>query len=402
MGDAGDLAGDGEDAGPDGAGDGSPDGSATCRGDAACPDEEDSGPPSPDAGEPAAKGPDFLREEGESYIVLAHHLRYQQQSAPDGEWLWTDHDQFLFWLDLAAPVRDNIFVSEVWRPSDPAQVKAVVMMLAGQQGMRQLPGSPANIVTGQDDGWRPPHAGSRVRSCELALRKQSVAGRLIRDGHEQAGARYGFRPDDTLLLLVFDTGFNYLLGQDAKEAAVAGYLAWVRDRLGGPGSGLAPSRYVFGGSSRGACLAVRLAKSLAEDPINAEARIRLGLLDPVANADQGEVGVTRRDPIPNPLNPEYEAWHTDLAAFFPAAAHERLAVLEIVGGGPVIDLGVVSAVHAFVDERVAAQPEPVLPFPYALRWVDRAHTDIGRPWHDDTAGALLDWLAELHGSPAAP
>jgi len=96
-----------------------------------------------------------------------------------------------------------------------------------------------------------------------------------------------------------------------------------------------------------------------------------------------------------PLNPEYFSYRTDLAHFLPAGGHDRIKVRQIVGGAEVIDLGVAGIAHSFVDTNITSDGHH-WPFSYQATWVDLPHEEIGRPWLEETSGALMTWLNKNH------
>lgn len=291
---------------------------------------------------------DLVGEEASHYRLAIHHVRYKVDRGLFGD-RWYDHPRFPFFvgLDCNEGSRNCMYLSEPWLPA-PANVTQIVWLAAGQQGLRQAPGAFANIATGQEADWRP-RKDATVVDAETLIRKRSIAGEIIADGMDHAGERYGFVPGNTLFLLALDAGFNYLLSAEDKDRVVAGYLDWIAGRVGDPGQ---VQRILLGGSSRGGCLALRLARRLLADPDYAGAQVLVGTLDGVCHPEQGEGGTVTADPIVNPVNPEFFAYRTDLASYLPASASSRAAIFQVVGGGPVIDLGIVGIAHGFVDTHV--------------------------------------------------
>ncbi len=328
---------------------------------------------------------DFVTVDGEHFVVRAHHVRYKQ----DGE-TWVDHANFPFWgeQDVSESSREAMYLAEVWRPAAGA-IRQVLMLAAGQQGTTSFTGAHPNIVTGQMDGWRP-DGDKTLANAEIPIRRWSVAGRIIEDGMWHGGAQYGFVPDDTLLLLMFDAGFNYLLSAETKQAVIDAYVAWMLDRLAGSAAGL--RRIVLAGTSRGGCLSVCLARDVAQDSRFGAVLIRIATFDGVCRPSQNEAGTVSEDPVDNPLRPTFKAYRTDLADYFSASALPRIEMWQVIGGGPVIDLGPLDVAHAFIDTHVTI-PDPVYGFDYTYSWVPHSHEEIGRPWRDDTVVPMLEWLA---------
>jgi len=145
------------------------------------------------------------------------------------------------------------------------------------------------------------------------------------------------------------------------------------------------------GSSRGGALASRLAKRLMGDssPVR-HARILVATLDAVANKEQGECGITTGTTT-NPLNGSYRAYKAALSDYFADPTPERLSIYQVIGGAKVVPLQPTNVARAFINDGTPT-------FDYSFSWVDRGHTDIGRPWRDDCSGALLDWVAAKHGT----
>jgi hypothetical protein len=315
--------------------------------------------------------------QADQFDVVAHHVRYKRSLLG-----WAENPDFPFWKHAAVQesCRERIWIAEVWRPQ-PGQIRNVIFVSAGQQGTRYTWSAEANITTGQNAGWR---GAKDARRDKVSIRRRSVAGLIYEDGVLNEGRRYGFRPADTLFVLVFDAGFYYSLDKANKQLIENGYYDYLVDRMGPLPADV--RTLVMLGSSRGGALACRLAKRFmaASSPVR-DARMLVGTLDAVANEEQGECGITSGT-VTNPLNRDYRAYKAALSGYFGDPTPGQLSVFQVIGGAKVVFLQVTNVARAFINDGTPT-------FDYSFSWVDRSHKDIGRPWHDDCSGALLDWLA---------
>lgn len=289
------------------------------------------------------------------------------------------HPDFPFFEAVPRSISSAIWLSEVWLPA-PEAIRQVVLMVAGQQGVRYWPFAQNNIATGQLNNWR--QSARRVSYHEQKISRQSLLGQIMADGQEQAGRCYGFRPEDTLLLAAFDSGFNYLLTVKEKDSLQTAYLQWIVDRLGQKGKDV--ERIYLCGTSRGGCLSIRLAKSLLEDSRFSDSQLLVSTIEAVANPLQCECN-TRRDfsKQSNPFNDKsnYFAYLCDMNDYFPEEEYWRLKMLQLIGGESVLP----AIGHAFI-------PEETPKFDYTCHWHDATHRSMGRQWHKDISGRVLEWL----------
>jgi len=333
---------------------------------------------------PAADTASASPGQADRFDVVAHHVRYRRSLLS-----WTENPDFAFWKNAGGlePCRERIWISEVWKPR-PDRIRNVIFVSAGQQGTRYTWSAEANITTGQSEAWR---GAKDTRTHTVPIRRLSVAGLIHEDGVSNEGRRYGFKPEDTLFVLVFDAAFYYSLDTTNKQIIENGYYHYLIDRMGPLPDNVQTVLMV--GSSRGGALACRLAKRFMGDssPVR-HSRILVATLDAVANKEQGECGITTGTTT-NPLNSSYRAYKAALSDYFGDPTPERLSMYQVIGGAKVVPLQPINVARAFINDGGPT-------FDYSFNWVDRGHTDIGRPWNDDCSGALLDWVAAKHG--AAP
>jgi hypothetical protein len=312
------------------------------------------------------------------FDVLAHHVRYKQ-----GLFNWEENPDFAFWeqADGKKTSRERMWISEVWKP-EASRIRNVIFISAGQQGTQYTWSAEANIGTGQSKGWR---GAKEALTHTIPIRRLSVAGLIYEDGVFNNGRRYNFRPVDTLFVLVFDAAFYYGLNQSNKQKLEDGYYDYLIDKMGPLHTNVQTLFMV--GASRGGALICRLAKRFMDgsSPVG-HANILLATLDGVADVRQGECG-TSTATITNPLNSHYRAYKATLSDYFGNPTPEQLSMYQVIGGAKVVFLEVINPARAFINYGTPT-------FDYSFDWVNHRHKDIGRPWQDDCAGALLNWLAE--------
>ncbi len=335
-------------------------------------------------GASASRAPDgasVSSRQADQLEVVAHHVRYRRSLLN-----WKENPDFAFWKNAGGleSCRERIWIGEVWKPR-PGRIRNVIFVSAGQQGTRYTWSAEANITTGQSEAWR---GAKDARTHTVPIRRLSVAGLIHEDGVSNEGRRYGFKPEDTLFVLVFDAAFYYSLDATNKQIIENGYYDYLLDRMGPLPDNVQTVLMV--GSSRGGALACRLAKRFMGDssPVR-HARILVATLDAVANKEQSECGITTGTTT-NPLNGSYRAYKAALSDYFGDPTPEWLSMYQVIGGAKVVPLQPTNVARAFINDGTPT-------FDYSFNWVDRGHTDIGRPWRDDCSGALLDWVAAKHG-----
>ena len=333
------------------------------------------------------------REAGQQvFIASFQHVRFRLSDTS-----WEEHPRFQFWSELDVPldVRKRIWLAEVWRPS-AENIENVVVLLAGQQGPRYGWASYANIMTGQPTKWRPK---SHQKMADIALGKNSIAGEIYDDGMRREGEKYGFTPHNTLLILVGDAGFYYMLPSKKKKQLVGAFEKYLLHRISGTENQI--NTIYFGGTSRGGALAFRLTKRFLENEAFIATHFLLATLDAVANPHQRECS-TYKEKSHNPLDAKLFAHKADLRQFFSSRLSQSLDVFQVVGGSSVIaeNIDRLGVVRPFVDKSYISQQEHhkgllQQPFTYTVRWVSEPHTIIGRSWSTEGSGAVLRWLQHI-------
>ncbi|MFA0810063.1 hypothetical protein [Microbulbifer epialgicus] len=258
------------------------------------------------------------------------------------------------------------------RQPEREDVRNLVFISAGQQP----PGyGSESAVTGQGDNYKK-DCGISERSCSRSVDGRSLARQVLDSEH--------FPADDTFFAVAFDAQFNYLVSSSEKSRIERAYLNWLKSKA-----------YVsnletiyLAGSSRGGCLAMRLAKALRNDPAFRNIRTIVHSFDGVCKWDQNEMGVTSSF-FRNPGNTNYLSYYTDLNAQFPYK--DNLYIRQLAGGDEVIELtGVHSFVYTATDINLGW---------YTQKWVDLSHITIDRDMsptvRDQTVVPFLQHLDEV-------
>ncbi|GAB2884110.1 hypothetical protein ACCI51_10080 [Microbulbifer echini] len=230
-------------------------------------------------------------------------------------------------------------------------VRNLVFIAAGQQP----PGyGSESSVTGQEDNYKK-DCGVSKGSCSRSVDGRSLARQVLDSEY--------FPADDTFFAVAFDTQFNYMVSSSEKSRMERAYLNWLKSKA--YASNL--ETIYLAGSSRGGCLAMRLAKALRDDPAFRKIRTIVHSFDGVCKWDQNEMGVTSSF-FRSPVNSNYLSYYTDLDAQFPYK--DNLYIRQLAGGDEVIEFtGVHSFVYSATDVSLGW---------YAQQWVDLNHITIDR------------------------
>jgi len=243
--------------------------------------------------------------------------------------------------------------TQIARIRQPARedVRNLVFIAAGQQP----PGyGSESSVTGQEDNYKK-NCGVSEGACSRSIDDRSLARQVLDSDY--------FPADDTFFAVAFDAQFNYMVSSSEKSRIEKAYLSWLKSKA--YASNL--ETIYLAGSSRGGCLAMRMAKALRNDPDFREIRTIVHSFDGVCKWDQNELGVTSSF-FRNPENPNYLSYYTDLDAQFPYK--ENLYIRQLAGGDEVIEFtGVHSFAYATTDVNLGW---------YAQQWVDLDHITIDR------------------------
>ncbi|WP_444938767.1 hypothetical protein [Microbulbifer sp. JMSA002] len=258
------------------------------------------------------------------------------------------------------------------RQPEREDVRNLVFIAAGQQP----PGyGSESAVTGQGDNFKR-NCGISEKSCSRSIDGRSLARQVLDSEY--------FPADDTFFAVAFDAQFNYMVNSGEKSRIESAYLNWLKSKA--YASNL--ESIYLAGSSRGGCLAMRLAKALRNDPDFRSIRTIVHSFDGVCKWDQNEMGVTSSF-FRNPENSTYLSYYTDLNAQFPYK--DNLYIRQLAGGDEVIEFtGVHSFVYAVEDINLGW---------YAQSWVNLDHITIDRDMYpavrDQTVVPFLKHLEEV-------
>lgn len=249
---------------------------------------------------------------------------------------WTVRADMPFWYEEGVSLlpHKNIMIAEVWTPKSK-KIENIVFLSAGQQGMLLFPWGQSSLPTGQPDDWRT-DGWNRSASLSATLMSASLAGAIITDP-----ARYGFDPSNTLLVLAFDSGFNYLTTWANKEKIVNAYLRYLASKAAGYEYRV--RRILMAGASRGGALVTWLARGfMTSYPFAsqfAKAKIEVITFDGVANWKQRAVGILGKWVRErNPKRLLSYAYKANLFTYFGfnqptfAANRKRFSMLQLIGG----------------------------------------------------------------------
>jgi hypothetical protein len=280
--------------------------------------------------------------------------------------------------------QDETYVAVVWDPAASGKtVENVILLSAGQQGSSGSSDAP-NVVTGQKDGWK-----FDAATAQRSLSSQSLAAQIIaRDGRTYSNGTK-ISKDNTFLALAFDPGFNYGWDSGQKGHIVDAYRDFLVSRAG-PVS--AWKNVWLAGSSRGGALSLRLAEKMrAAAP--ASAWVLVGSIDSVGNYNE-ELGISKK---------WYETWtnydnpvssnvfrmgvKAKLADYYASTSKTKFYIYHIVGGANVAS---VSTIHAFALSASEYYDNGW----FKQKWVDYAHTEMGREWHSNVSALELSWYLE--------
>jgi len=315
------------------------------------------------------------------------NVMYQQTP---GDWLhYYERADMLFWKNegVSWGNRKNLMMAEAWRPAK-GQIKNIVFLSSGQQGATYLQMDEASVSTGQIAKYVKDNDAKSKSEIQVTISAQSLAGKFIDN------PAYGFTKENTLMILVFDSAFNYYVTPWQKPRMVKAYMRYVLD-LVGPAYAHQVKRVFLSGVSRGGALVTWMARSFMHDPsfnfLFRNAKLQVATLDGVANYEDRAVGLL---PFPflnraiNPLSWLYKfCYRADLRSYLNPVG-KKFEMLQIVGGG---------SVRWFLPRKRAFMAdfrykERLYDSWYGRFWVNRTHIDIGQTYHEDTVGMILKWL----------
>ncbi|MCP4218399.1 MAG: VCBS repeat-containing protein [bacterium] len=267
--------------------------------------------------------------------------------------------KFHYWNDNNVGTGDQrkTYIATLSQPS-AGNVQSLAVFFAGQQAMDfgNWAGK-ANVVTGQKEDYKK-DCRFQHKSCNRPATEDSLAVKVYRSGV--------FDLNKTFFALVYDTAFFYGTGSGNKEDIEDAYYDWLLDKFNN--SNL--KTVYLAGSSRGGCLALRLAKRFKQDFPSGHTRVIVSVLDPVCNKGQGEMGTTNTEQQnPHTSWTKYHGWYSNLNSQYPNK--DGLSIYNILAGERVVPL---SSSHA-LSYGTEVHKEICW---YRHDWIYEEHTVIGR------------------------
>lgn len=323
--------------------------------------------------------------------VTLKHLMYKKNKIFNK---WETNTSFEGYEHLSRNSRNqHVFAVQHWLPH-PSKVKNIVFLVAGQQGIRADRQDYPAIVTGQKKDWHHDSSISWINTWKYTKNRsyrisgRSVAGQIIADYQRNGSEYFGFSPDDTALIMLFDACFYVEEANDGSSSTspivqgiVDEYTNWIMSK-----TSIKPENIYLAGASRGGSLVTQMAYNLKHKAkwmnYTADTKIVVGCFDAVSNHKEGELWTTSTR-VDNPkewINSRF-CYKSTLSSRSKFTNQNNLHLLQIAGGA---DVFTGTPWHSFYFDSSADV--------FEFQWVDRSHKDIGRDWHDDTVGEQLRWL----------
>ena len=246
----------------------------------------------------------------------------------------------------------STYIGIVRQPAK-SDIENINIYFAGQQPSGN---GVINVVTGQAAGYKSGCDGT-TSGCYRSIDSRGLAAKIYNAGI--------FDWQKTFISVVYDTKFNHLLSSGEKSDMEDAYYDWIVNKFY---SNKIKTIYLAG-SSRGGCLAMRLAKRFRAD-FPESVRVIVSSFDGVCKRSQSELGVTDYYQS-NPYNTwphSRKGWYTNLNAQFPDKT--ELSIYHISGGGEVVPASGVRGFSYLSHDGDLGW--------YRQNWVNLAHTDIGR------------------------
>ncbi|HEY3444814.1 MAG TPA: hypothetical protein VGK67_00565 [Myxococcales bacterium] len=270
----------------------------------------------------------------------------------------------------------------------PATRTALVFLSAGQKASSGS--SHENGLTGQSGYWD--SSCNDVSCANVTLDARSLAMKLRAQGW--------FPPATTWFAVANDSNFDHLFDTTTKQQMVTGFANWLTEQVRPETTAI-----YLGGSSRGGCLAMRMAQSLRANPALDGIQLYVSSFDGVCKNSQGELGTTNTK-INNPVRPWgtfYGGWATALTSQY--SNRTNLHIFHVVGGAEVVPASGIRAFAAYSGSPPSTGSNLDWGW-YKQTWVKWAHKEIGNPYTEPSSGnqalavsqtidAQLTWLDGL-------
>ena len=270
----------------------------------------------------------------------------------------------------------------------PSTRTALVFLSAGQKASSSS--GHENGITGQAATWE--STCGDVSCPNVTLDGRSLAMKLRAQGW--------FPPATTWMAVANDSNFDHLFDTTKKQQILDGFVHWLEAQVRPETSAI-----YLGGSSRGGCLAMRMAQELRQNTSLDGVDIYVSSFDGVCKYSQNELG-TFGTKINNPVRPwgtSYGGWATNLTAQYPNRA--LLHVFHVVGGQEVAPLTGIRAFSAYSGSPPKTGSNLDWGW-YKQTWVRWKHKEIGNAYTEpsssdqpavinQTIDAQLTWLGNL-------
>lgn len=246
------------------------------------------------------------------------------------------------------------------------KVSDIVFIAAGQQTpnplelSKTLNGYP-NVLTGQYRHYK--KACANNPRCRIKLKHGSLASRIYKNTSD-------FPHASTMIILVFDSQFNHLTSNNIKRKMEGAYwdliIARTRsDKL---------NSLTLIGQSRGGCLAFLLAKRFRSHHSYRHIPTILQGFDPICKTNE-LLNTGAATYLDNPLKTasKFKSLKIDMAQVFPANSRDKLAILNVHSGAPVVSIGA----HIGFVNSFSYQPHNIDLGWWKQIWVPFEHVDMG-------------------------
>ena len=267
--------------------------------------------------------------------------------------------KFRFWEDNNVGHGDQrkTYITTLSDPSK-SSVKNIAVFFAGQQGADfGNNDGVANVVTGQKANFKD-NCKFGHKDCWRTANNDSLAMKIKNSGI--------FNMSDTFFAMVYDTAFYFGTTTGNKQDIEDAYYSWLRDQVN-----YSNLKIVYlAGSSRGGCLALRLAKRFKQDFPGGDVKVVVSSLDSVCKKGQNEMGSTGTDDQ-NPLTNDdyYHGWHSNLNAQY--LNKHGLYIYHVLGGDRVVAISAAHAISYGEEEHKETGW-------FRHDWVLEEHSTIGR------------------------
>jgi hypothetical protein len=232
-----------------------------------------------------------------------------------------------------------------------SNVEHINMYFAGQQTGDGV----SNVVTGQSENYKSNCSGG-TSGCTRTINSKGLAAKIYNANI--------FDYEKTFVGVVYDTQFNHMNLTNEKQDMEDAYFDWISSKFY---SNKIKTIYLAG-SSRGGCLAMRLAKRFRNAYSSSNVKVIVSSFDGVCKETQNELGTTNTKQY-NPLDDDKRGWYTNLYNVY--SNKSNLNIYHISGGAKAPISGV--RCFSYKDYDYSS-------YWYKQTWVNLEHTQIGREY----------------------